>query len=173
MAVERDLVQLAQLAGFVVRNREHASGVVGASVLDELVTEVEQKQWLGDPVGVNAADTSELIELDPRQLAAHRDEFDRLPDYSRSREIIDALRCYAVTCIPYPKRTEATFWTVSCLPKASVRLRVDGELPSYSHGGCVLQPGRDASPTVRPQEFTLPPVSPSRSHRRHDRLSTN
>jgi hypothetical protein len=122
--VERDLVQSAQRAGFIVRNREHASGVIGASVLNELVTEAEQKQWLDDPVGVNAADVSSLIELDPSQLAAHQNEFAQFLDHPRSDEIIDALHYYAATCIPYPKRTEATFWTVSCLPTSKVRLCV-------------------------------------------------
>ncbi|GAB2520121.1 hypothetical protein GCM10027167_23960 [Nocardia heshunensis] len=100
----------------MVRNREHVTGVVGASVLDEIVSPDEQLAWLADPIGMNAADGPQLISVDPSQSAAHQHEFDRLAALPEAMEVITALGEYASACIPFPRRTEATFWTVSCLP---------------------------------------------------------
>ncbi|MFC0447523.1 MULTISPECIES: hypothetical protein [Rhodococcus] len=119
--VERQLVRDAQLAGLIVRNREHASGHVGPSTLDALITEDEQHAWLLDPIGLNALDQSPLIELDPSQLAAHDGDFRRLQEHPRYTEIVEALGVYAAQCIPLPRRTEATFWTVSCFPSSNRR----------------------------------------------------
>lgn len=118
---ERQLVRDAQLAALVVRNREHASGHVGPSTLDALITESEQNAWLHDPTSVNAHDQSRLIELGPSQLAAHESDFRRLQEHPRYPEIVEALGLYAAQCIPFPRRTEATFWTVSCFPNSNRR----------------------------------------------------
>jgi hypothetical protein len=117
--VERRLVRDAQLAGLIVRNREHASGHLGPSTLDALITEDEQTAWLRDPSAVNADDEYALIELDPSQLAAHDGDFRRLQQHPRYGEIVAALGVYAAQCIPFPRRTEATFWTVSCFPSSN------------------------------------------------------
>lgn len=117
--VERQLVRAAQRTGLIVRNREHASGHLGPSTLDALVTGNEQTAWLRDPVAVNAQDVSALIELDPSQLAAHDGDFRRLQQHPRYRNIVATLGVYAARCIPFPHRTEATFWTVSCFPSSN------------------------------------------------------
>lgn len=117
--VERRLVRDAQTAGLTVRNREHASGHVGPSTLDVLISEEEQRTWLQDPVGINALDESALVELDHSQLAAHEGDFQRLRRHPRYAEIIEVLSAYAASCIPFPRRTEATFWTVSCFPSSN------------------------------------------------------
>jgi hypothetical protein len=117
--VERHLVRDAQLANLIVRNREHASGHIGPSALDTLITENEQEEWLRDPLGTNARDKSALIQLGPSQLAAHDGDFQRLREHPRYAEIVDALGEYAARCIPLPRRTESTFWTVSCFPSSN------------------------------------------------------
>jgi len=119
--VERLLVRDAQRSGFVVRNREHASGHVGPSTLDELVSKAEQDAWRIDPAGVNARDRSPLIELGPSKLAAHAGDFRRLQQHPRYEEIVAALGLYVSQCVPFPRRTEATFWTVSCFPSSNHR----------------------------------------------------
>lgn len=117
--IERQLVRDAQLANLIVRNREHASGHVGPSTLDTLITENEQKEWLRDPLGINTCDQSTLIELDPSQLAAHNGDFQRLREHPRYAEIVNALSAYTARCVPLPRRTESTFWTVSCFPSSN------------------------------------------------------
>ncbi len=117
--MERRLVRDAQTAGLTVRNREHASGHVGPSTLDVLISEQEQQAWLHDPAGINALDESALVELGHSQLAAHEGDFQRLRRHPRYAEIIEVLSTYAASCIPFPRRTEATFWTVSCFPSSN------------------------------------------------------
>lgn len=117
--IEFQLVRGAQSAGLIVRNREHATGFLGVSTLDELITVDEQSEWLRNCAAVNESDTSALVDLDPSQLAAHHHDFERVLVHPRKREIFAALESYARACIPYPRRTEATFWTVSCYPKSN------------------------------------------------------
>lgn len=119
--VERRLVRDAQRSGLIVRNREHASGHVGPSTLDAVITEDEQTAWLRDPIGVNAGDRSALVALDPSQLAAHDGDFRRLRQHPRYDTIVEVLGVYAARCIPFPRRTEASFWTVSCFPGSNRR----------------------------------------------------
>lgn len=120
-AVERQLVRDAQTVGLVVRNREHASGHVGVSQLDALVSLGEQEQWLENPVVINTADVEELVDLGPSKLAAHAGDFAKLQRHPRFDEIVQILGDYAAHCIPLARRTEATFWTVSCYPSSNSR----------------------------------------------------
>jgi len=119
--VERRLVRDAQRSGLIVRNREHASGHIGPSTLDQLVSKSEQDAWLRDPIDMNARDGSALVELDASQLAAHAGDFRRLQEHPRYDQIVAALGLYLSRCVPYPCRTEATFWTVSCFPSSNRR----------------------------------------------------
>ncbi|MFI7171989.1 hypothetical protein [Rhodococcoides fascians] len=114
--VERQLVREAQKSGLIVRNREHASGHVGVSTLDALITPDDQQRWLADPAGVNGSDVAELVDLGFSKLAAHAGDFAKLQRHPRSDEIVRVLGTYAAQCIPMARRTEATFWTVSCYP---------------------------------------------------------
>lgn len=114
--VERQLVRDAQRFGLVVRNREHASGHTGVSTLDALITPNEQESWLENPVVANAGDKTDLVDLGASKLAAHAGDFAKLSKHPRYEEIIHILGDYAAQCIPLARRTEATFWTVSCYP---------------------------------------------------------
>ncbi|WP_285184508.1 GIY-YIG nuclease family protein [Rhodococcus sp. MEB041] len=118
-SIERSLVHSAQKAGFTLRNREHAMTLSGESVIDAVVTPEEQAEWLRDPRALNATDVVVGPEYSSGQLAAHTSSFDRLQQHPRGSEIVNAVAAYLSACVPFPARTEGTFWTVSCFPGSS------------------------------------------------------
>lgn len=120
--VERSLVHSAETAGFVLRNREHAAVIVGASSLDAIITPAEQVSWFEDPTLVNRADGSLSVEYAESQLAAHAGSYKRLQVHPRYAEVVRALGAYLDACVPFPARSEGTFWTVSCFPGSSKTL---------------------------------------------------
>ncbi|WP_149359618.1 GIY-YIG nuclease family protein [Lolliginicoccus suaedae] len=117
--IERDLVRNAQSRGIVVRNREHAHGHTGPSTLDQLVPVAEQEIWRRDPAQANNADAASLIDLGPSQLAAHAHDFHRFRELPGHEELLRFLGNYLMACVPLPRRTEGTFWTVSCFPSSN------------------------------------------------------
>ncbi|WP_235578951.1 MULTISPECIES: GIY-YIG nuclease family protein [unclassified Rhodococcus (in: high G+C Gram-positive bacteria)] len=117
--VERALVHSAQRDGLVLLNREHSAVIVGETQLDSIVTPGEQREWEVDPVEVNRRDGSLGPEYTESQLAAHERSYDKLLKHPRHAEVIAALGMYLDRCVPFPARTEATFWTVSCYPGSS------------------------------------------------------
>lgn len=120
--VERALVHSAEAAGITLRNREHAAVIFGETGLDSIVTPAEQKLWLDDPSSVNRTDDGVGVTYTASQLAAHERSFAKLEDHPRYSEILAALGAYLDACVPFPVRTEGTFWTVSCYPGSSKTL---------------------------------------------------
>lgn len=119
---ERSLVHSAEKAGLTLRNREHAAVIVGSSSLDHVVSPAEQVDWLKDPSASNRSDGTVGVTYSDSQLAAHDASYARLQQHKRYPEIVRALGAYLDACVPFPARTEGTFWTVSCYPGSSKSL---------------------------------------------------
>ncbi|WP_186629415.1 GIY-YIG nuclease family protein [Rhodococcus sp. BP22] len=120
--VERKLVHSAETAGFVLRNREHAAVIVGESSLDAIITPAEQDSWSRNPSLINRTDGWVGVEYLESQLAAHAGSYKRLQTHPRYVEIVRSLGAYLDACVPFPARSEGTFWTVSCFPGSSKTL---------------------------------------------------
>ncbi|MGA9871483.1 MAG: hypothetical protein WBQ44_10130 [Rhodococcus sp. (in: high G+C Gram-positive bacteria)] len=119
---ERSLVHSAEKAGFTLRNREHAAVIIGSSSLDHVVSPAEQDDWLKDPSASNRSDGTVGVTYSDSQLAAHNASHERLKQHPRYPEVVRALGAYLDACVPFPARTEGTFWTVSCYPGSSKSL---------------------------------------------------
>ncbi|WP_407726524.1 hypothetical protein ACJEDT_18155 [Rhodococcoides fascians] len=120
--VERALVHSAGVAGLTLRNRERASAIVGHSTLDAVVSPDEQAEWSKNPLAINRQDVSVGVEYSDSHLAAHAGTYARLQAHPRCADIVRALGTYLDACVPFPSRTEGTFWTVSCFPGPSKTL---------------------------------------------------
>ncbi len=117
--IERILLHSAEKAGLTLRNREHAAVIVGASSFDHAVSITEQNNWIKDPSALNRTDGVIGVKYSESQLAAHTASYERLRQHPRYLEVVRALGAYLDACVPFPVRTEATFWTVSCYPGSS------------------------------------------------------
>lgn len=110
---ERELVYSATASGFTAYNNEYASGVIGPSVLDDLIDPAVQAEWFDDPLAANLADDTPRNQVNKSETARSRDRFDGFMKRADAQPILDALSTYIACCIPLPGKTAESFWTVS------------------------------------------------------------
>lgn len=117
--VEQRLIRQAEAAGLLLTNKTFVTNVVGDTDLDLLVSPAEQEAWLADghPLDNEGVDLSQSVE--ERFKVKYRQNFQRLqrlPAYARVQAL---LRAYITLGIPAYKKTEQSFWALSCLPSTS------------------------------------------------------
>lgn len=117
--VERDLIHKTEMAGLVILNTIHASNVVGDTDLDLVVSQEEQTKWLLSPFAFNMRDTTSPIFLPAAQVERFALAFRKFQAHSLFSTTSKLLQTYLHHCLPSPKRTEYSFWVVSCLPSTN------------------------------------------------------
>jgi hypothetical protein len=93
-------------------------GKDGESVkgLRQFLDPEQQRAWLeGETNPPDADERSESLEHRFKYAA----RFEKLLRRPQADDILDILRLYGETCLPLPRRTERTYWSVSCLPSTS------------------------------------------------------
>ncbi len=121
---ERDCIHSLEANKVRLRNLEHMSVVQGERDLDLLVAPDEQRRWLArdldEPKGPRVVE-------DPDLRRRYHSRFERFMDRPHAEEALFVLGTYINTVIPFPRETELTFWSMSCLPndRGSVYSRVN------------------------------------------------
>jgi hypothetical protein len=83
--------------------------------LRQFLDEEQQRAWLlGETTPPDAHERSESLEQRFRYAA----RFEKLLRRPQADAVLNILRLYAATCIPIPRTTERTYWSVSCLPSS-------------------------------------------------------
>lgn len=118
---ERELIWSSVWAEFTSLNREHGSGIVGASAFDEVISVPRQERWLGNSGSVNSKERSPICERTSSQFARAQPQFQRFTARSDAEKVIGAIATYLALCVPFPRSTETTHWALTCL--SSVRLQ--------------------------------------------------
>lgn len=117
---EKELIFQAERAGLTLTNVVHVSDIEGESDLDTLVLPGELDQWLGTPWQSNEQDfETEPIEFPPAHRARFDAQFKRFTNHPLFVPATTLLYLYLDAAIPYPRRTEYSFWSVSCLPSTN------------------------------------------------------
>jgi hypothetical protein len=76
----------------------------------------QQRDWIEGKADLqDAGERSESLEQRFRYAA----RFEKLLRRPQAREVLAILALYGLNCIPIPRRTERTYWSVSCLPSTS------------------------------------------------------
>jgi hypothetical protein len=76
----------------------------------------QQRAWIEGETDLTDTDArSESLE----QRFKYAARFEKLLRRPQAQEVLDILRLYAATCIPIPRTTERTYWSVSCLPSTN------------------------------------------------------
>lgn len=117
--VERELIRKAEGLGLVMLNTVHASNVVGNTDLDMVLAPDDQAEWLSHPADFNDGDMSKPIALPVAQLERFAEQFRKFKAHRLFGPVSCLLQTYVDHCIPAPKRTEYSFWVVSCLPSTN------------------------------------------------------
>ncbi len=90
--------------------------MASAKRLRHFVNREQQRAWLeGEATPPDAAERTESLE----QRFKYAGRFEKLLRRPQAPDVLDILRRYAATCIPIPRTTERTYWSVSCLPSTS------------------------------------------------------
>ncbi|WP_291432219.1 hypothetical protein [Deinococcus sp.] len=110
--VEEQVIHHLQRHGVLLRNIALMSHVLGERNFDQVVPPADQDRWLG---GELLTDSNEAIRDEDlrRRLAPRFQTFQKLPHADHAT---DLLNMYLTAVISAPRRTELTFWAVSCLP---------------------------------------------------------
>ena len=88
----------------------------GAKGLRQFLDPEQQRAWMeGETPLPDVAERSESLE----QRFKYAARFEKLLRRPQAEEVLAILRLYAENCIPIPRTTERTYWSVSCLPSTS------------------------------------------------------
>jgi len=84
--------------------------------LRQLLDAEQQRRWMeGGAVLEDSKDRPESLEQRFKYVA----RFEKLLRRPQAQEVLEILRLYGENCIPIPRTTERTYWSVSCLPSTS------------------------------------------------------
>lgn len=87
-----------------------------ATGLLQFLDERQQRDWLeGRASPRDVGERSESLEQRFKYLA----RFEKLVRRPQAKQALEILRLYARSCIPVPRMTERSHWSVSCLPSTS------------------------------------------------------
>ncbi|GAA3997063.1 hypothetical protein GCM10022631_04460 [Deinococcus rubellus] len=110
---EQRCIHTLEAGGMLLRNFTHMSVVRGERPFDEVVTPQEQQAWLHSEPNLHD-DPPHVDDESLRRRQRHRfEQFMALP---HAQDVLVLLGLYLQTTLPFPRRTEQDFWTVSCFP---------------------------------------------------------
>lgn len=113
-AVERQFIHALEARGMRLRNIERMSVVQGDRDLDLVVPPEEQEVWLTGDVSALQDDGARV--QDEALRLRYRRRFERFMTLPHAQDALAVLGLYLQTVMPFPRRTELSFWSVSCLP---------------------------------------------------------
>lgn len=118
--VERLLICKAEKLKLTILNIVHATNFVGDADLDLVITREQQEQWnQSHSKCTNNHEPDFTITLPESQHLRFAENFQRYLEHPLHLNALGLLRTYIGNCIPYPKRTEYSFWAVSCMPSTN------------------------------------------------------
>lgn len=123
--MERLFIREAERSGVVLANVTFTTNVIGATDLDDVVPPRRQQRWLADPAAVNArTDRGPRVLLPRAQVERYRPNFEKFMALDVGHEALVDLDLFISGCLPFPRATEHSFWSVSCMPSTGRRERL-------------------------------------------------
>jgi hypothetical protein len=113
---EKILIRRAERLGLTLLNTVHASSIVGETDLDLVISSENQKAWLEAPELFNQREHIVSLVLPESQTQRFSGQFRKFQQHPLAPRVLQLLSQYVCCCNPSPKRTEYSFWAVSCLP---------------------------------------------------------
>jgi hypothetical protein len=114
---EKSLIFKAESIGLRITNAVHVTSIVGDTDFDLVVPTTEQNEWLS-AIGRTVAFeySGPKIVLPESQQVRYSKQFIKFEKQPSSARSLALLRQYLLACVPAPRRTEYSFWAVSCMP---------------------------------------------------------
>jgi predicted GIY-YIG superfamily endonuclease len=118
--VEVEKIKRAEALGLRLTNIVHTTVVAGETDLDLVIPLTEQAKWVGRGASLFRKDRSEPIILPESHTCRFSKKFETFLAHPQKKLAVDLLRAYLVNFVPSPRRTEYSFWNVSCLPSTGM-----------------------------------------------------
>ncbi|WP_407538653.1 GIY-YIG nuclease family protein [Deinococcus radiomollis] len=112
--VERHCIHTLEEHGLILRNLAHMSVVQGERDIDLLVSPEEQEIWL-EGRGHELQDAEQNIQDDALRHRYHH-RFEQFLALPHAQDALFLLGLYLQMVVPFPRRTELSFWVATCLP---------------------------------------------------------
>lgn len=118
--VERAHIFRAESLGLILSNAVHVTNIIGDTDFDLVVPVDEQGLWLSTRPAAPTADLiGPKIILPEAQQVRYSKQFSRFNAHPLSARALALVKTYLSQCVPMPRRTEYSFWSVSCMPAGS------------------------------------------------------
>jgi hypothetical protein len=115
--VEKDLIFKAEKSGLPIINKSLVSSIIGETDFDFLVDRELQEKWVKSKKNIIL--DKDRVNPPEKYRIRYRDSFLKLKKNEIYPELKVLLKTYIKTCIPFPRKTEMSFWEVSCLPSTN------------------------------------------------------
>jgi hypothetical protein len=120
---EREAISHLEALGLTLRNISLVSVITGQADLDEVVTPDDQQKWMNDELPWESFETERFDYPDQRKRYAKK--YLQLKEKKVSNLVSKILQEYILFLTPYPRKTEYTFWSLTCQPQKNVLARVN------------------------------------------------
>ncbi len=116
---EQRRIRAAEDLGMKLSNIVHVSKINGQTKLDMVISQEEQERWLLNPEMENQLDQSPKKEFPEEFVQRTRGRYAKFQEHDKSGIILEILRKYLKNCVPMPRRTEQSLWSMSCMPSTN------------------------------------------------------
>jgi predicted GIY-YIG superfamily endonuclease len=124
--VEEKLIKSAAREGLLITNKTFVSNIIGDTDLDSIIDTIEQNQWLEDGKNISNEGFDLYSTIDIQYKIKYQHNFEKLKNNENYAQIQRILKQYIEKCIPAYKKTEHSFWSLSCMPSTN-----GGTYPRY------------------------------------------
>ena len=118
--VEQRLIHEAEMQGLLLINKTFVSNIIGDTDLDLIISPTEQDNWLENDIEIsnNGYDLYATVEVNHK--IKYRQNFDKLKQAENYEQLKRILSLYIRKCLPAFKKTELSFWALSCMPSTNI-----------------------------------------------------
>lgn len=124
--VEQRLIHEAEMQGLLLTNKTFVSNIIGDTDLDLIISATEQENWLENDIELSNNHYDLYSTVEPKYIIKYRRNFDKLKQIENYGQLKRILNLYIRKCLPAFKKTELSFWSLSCMPSTN-----NGTYPRY------------------------------------------
>lgn len=116
---EQRLIQEAELSGILLTNKTFVSNVIGDTDLDLIISTAEQTEWLEKNTQIPNDGFNLYPNIELKYKIKYRQNFKKFQQLDNYFELKELLNLYITKCLPAFKKTEMSFWSLSCMPSTN------------------------------------------------------
>ncbi|MEO5783109.1 MAG: GIY-YIG nuclease family protein [Ginsengibacter sp.] len=117
--VEQKLIQQAEQKGLLITNKTFVSNVIGDTDLDLILSPIEQNNWLENNMDISNDGYDLYSTIEVKHKIKYRQNFEKLRLVDNYPQLKRILNIYITKCLPAFKKTELSFWSLSCTPSTN------------------------------------------------------